>query len=210
MNSHLRLIAALTLACSPILHAEDKLPTPAGKQEVIKLDGTKFLGIVEVTDDYTVRIQSDSGIQNIPIALLGDRDFRKFGLNKDRTQDGRLWSERKTALEEEKKTPSKNSTAAAIEIRLAEVAPFQPVIELYESAKPKSTVSQNKSASEDTEKGTNSTGESSTLHMFTGPGSLNLPSVPFASGAAQTVISPATSITPAIPGMVATPALTPP
>src|SRR5690606_22443336 len=119
--------------CSPVLPAQDT-PSQEPPAEVTKLDGTKIFGIVEITDDYTIRIRSDSGIQNLPIALLGETDFRKYGLKKDRSQDGRLWSERQTALEEEKEThPQK---AAAIEFRLTELAPLQPVIAAYESLNP--------------------------------------------------------------------------
>ena len=74
-------------------------PTKPEKSSVTTLKGTKFFGIVEVTDDYTIRVSNDSGVTRLPISQLGDADFKKYGLNKDRSKDGRLWYERKEALE---------------------------------------------------------------------------------------------------------------
>lgn len=198
----------LFLACAFAAHAEDPGPAP----KVTKLDGTSILGVVEITDDYTIRIKSDSGIQNIPIARLGDSDFRKYGLSRDRSKDGRLWSERKDALEDEKKT-SKKSDPAAIEIRLAELAPFQPLIAAYESKNPKKNEPAENEKSEKPGDPTKMPEKSSTLHMFTGPGSLNIPTVPFASSAASAVMAPATtavSSIPGVPGVPSAPVVTPP
>ena len=129
------LAAAALLVFTRFADAE----TPTAPQEptkVTKLDGTSFFGIVEVTDDYTIRVKSDTGIQKIPLALLGEKDFKKFGFEKDRSQDGKFWSERKEALEAEKssgQTASKNDDEA-LEIPLAEIAPFQPLIDAYEKS----------------------------------------------------------------------------
>jgi hypothetical protein len=80
--------------------ADGTKPPKPEKTSVTTLNGTKFFGIVEVTDDYTIRVSNDSGITRLPIAQLGDTDFKKYGLNKDRSKDGRLWYERKEALED--------------------------------------------------------------------------------------------------------------
>ena len=70
------------------------------KRTVKQLDGTKQFGFVEITDDYTIRVSNDSGIIRLPIAELGDADFRKYGFKKDRSKDGRFWYEWKEALKE--------------------------------------------------------------------------------------------------------------
>jgi len=126
MLRHLLLCATLFVLALPLAAQEDK-----GKpQEVTKLNGAKILGLVEITDDYTIRISSDSGLQKIPIALLSQKDFEKYSGTKDRNQDGRLWSERKHALED---SQSKGQEKPAdIEIRLGEIAAFQPLIDAYE------------------------------------------------------------------------------
>ncbi len=165
------------------------LPLPAQDekaQEVTKLDGTKVFGIVEITDDYTIRISSDSGLQKIPIALLSEKDFEKYTKNKDRSQDGRLWSERKNALENNK-SKDKNQSAD-IEIRLGEIAAFQPLIDAYE----KSLADKNKSASSTDEKSrTGSTTNPPIQSLFSGPGT-TLGGIPGAE-AVSTVVAPAVS-----------------
>jgi hypothetical protein len=128
------------------------------KGEVTKLDGTKYFGFVEVTDDYTIRVTNDSGIMRLPIAQLEDNDFRKYGFQKDRGKDGRFWYERKEAIQSTETTPNptgtnpdaiaKNPDSVAknpdsddnsesqskpiAEIRLSEIAAFQPLIAAYE------------------------------------------------------------------------------
>lgn len=126
MLRHLLLCATLSALALPLAAQDDK-----GKpQEVTKLDGTSILGVVEITDDYTIRISSDSGLQKIPIALLSQKDFEKYSGAKDRSQDGRLWSERKHALEDSQSRDQEKP--ADIEIRLGEIAAFQPLIDAYE------------------------------------------------------------------------------
>jgi hypothetical protein len=112
-------------------------PPKPEKTSVTTLKGTKFFGIVEVTDDYTIRVSNDSGITRLPIAQLGDADFKKYGSNKDRSGDGRLWYERKEALQDSQKDKqsakdSKSNGSSLVEIRLGEIAAFQPVIAAYE------------------------------------------------------------------------------
>lgn len=101
----------------------------ADPEGVEKLDGTKVLGTVEITDDYTIRVSSDTGILNIPIAQLSEKDFEKYGLAMDRSKDGKLWHDRKEALETEKQ---QGKTGNSIEIPLGKIAAFQPLIEAYE------------------------------------------------------------------------------
>lgn len=123
----LLLFCASLFALALPLAAQDDKGKP---QEVTKLDGTKILGVVEITDDYTIRISSDSGLQKIPIALLSQADFEKYSGARDRSQDGRLWSERKHALEDN--TSKNDEKPADMEIRLGEIAALQPLIDAYE------------------------------------------------------------------------------
>jgi hypothetical protein len=135
----LLMLGGAVAICVPLYAQTDdgaKPPKPE-KTSVTKLNGTKFFGIVEVTDDYTIRVSNDSGITRLPIAQLGDADFKKYGLNKDRSKDGRLWYERKEALEDSKADnrsakDSKSNGSSLVEIRLGEIAAFQPVIAAYE------------------------------------------------------------------------------
>ena len=111
------------------------------KRTVKQLDGTKQFGFVEITDDYTIRVSNDSGIIRLPIAELGDADFRKYGFKKDRSKDGRFWYERKEALKELKEDPkskneAKSGEKSTGEIRLAEISAFQPFIATYEKTLP--------------------------------------------------------------------------
>ena len=83
-------------------------------------------------------VSNDSGITRLPISQLGDADFKKYGLNKDRSKDGRLWYERKEALGKfteriiRSAKDSKSNGSSLVEIRLGEIAAFQPVISAYE------------------------------------------------------------------------------
>ena len=139
LKTVLLILGAALATCGPI-HAQTDDAAKGNKPEktsVTKLNGTKLFGIVEVTDDYTIRVSSDSGITRLPIAQLGDADFKKYGQNKDRSNDGRLWYERKEALQDSQKDShsskdSKSNGTAPIEIRLGEIAAFQPVIAAYE------------------------------------------------------------------------------
>ena len=135
----LLMIGGVVAICVPVGAQTDGAtqPTKPEKTSVTTLNGTKFFGIVEVTDDYTIRVANDSGITRLPIAQLGDADFKKYGMSKDRSKDGRLWSERKEALEDSKKDKqsakdSKSNGSSLVEIRLGEIAAFQPVIAAYE------------------------------------------------------------------------------
>jgi hypothetical protein len=85
------LAAACAIALCPALHSQT-VDAPSGakqagnsaktkKRTVKQLDGKKLFGFVEVTDDYTIRVSNDWGIR-LPIAELGDADFRKSGLRK--------------------------------------------------------------------------------------------------------------------------------
>jgi len=152
---------------SLIARAED--PSAKGK-EVTKLDGTKLFGIVEVTDDYTIRVSNDSGIMKIPLALLGESDFKKYGFQKDRSKDGRFWSERQQALETEKdsgsESKSSNSDNPLFELKLKEIAVFQPLIDAYEK-----TVSDKKSKDAETAKSNQpKTPDEPVRALFSSPG----------------------------------------
>ncbi len=128
--------------CAPLQAQTDSNPAPQ-KGAVKKLDGTKYFGLVEVTDDYTIRITNDAGITRLPITQLVDPDFQKYGFQKDRSKDGRFWYERKEALKDspqstqsdENSDPAekpKGDDGAPVEIRLAEISAFQPLISAYE------------------------------------------------------------------------------
>ena len=189
MTAPLRIFLSLLLTGSAysVLRAQDTPPTPK-EGSVTQLDGTKLFGLIEVTDDYTIRISTDTGIQKLPIASLGQADFLSYSGQKDRSQDGRLWSERQDSLEEashENKDPKKSEE---FEIRLAELAPFQPVIAAYEKLAPP----KEEKAAADTDPKPAS--PSSTLQMFSGPGSLKVPSAPFGQGLGQEALAPATSV----------------
>jgi hypothetical protein len=139
LKTVLLMFGSAVAICLP-LHAQTDsggYPAKPEKTSVTTLNGTKFFGIVEVTDDYTIRVSNDSGITRLPISQLGDADFKKYGLNKDRSKDGRLWYERKEALEDSKTDKqsakdSKSNGNSLVEIRLGEIAAFQPIIAAYE------------------------------------------------------------------------------
>jgi hypothetical protein len=140
MNLRRTFVAGCLFAlCVSLYSQTDETTTPPKpeKTSVTRLDGTKLFGLVEITDDYTIRISNDSGITRLPIAQLGETDFTKYGLKKDRSKDGRLWYERKEALEDSQNDGQSNKNAkseggSAVEIRLGEIAAFQPVIAAYE------------------------------------------------------------------------------
>ena len=116
---------------------QTKSAAKAKKSTVKELNGTKFFGFVEITDDYTIRITNDSGIGRLPIARLSDADFQKYGFQKDRSKDGRFWYERKEALKSSEEDPklqknAKSDQKSVTEIRLAEISAFQPFIAAYE------------------------------------------------------------------------------
>ncbi len=190
MKSPLILAAAAFLILASIAGAEEP-PTPQEPSKVSKLDGTSFFGIVEVTDDYTIRIKSDSGIQKIPLALLGEKDFKKYGFTKDRSQDGKFWSERKDALESEKSGEQAGTKKDddAVEIRLAELAPFQPLIDAYE----KSLADKKSDTAPD--KGAPGESDSKTpfRSLFSQPGVPGSVPQPF-TGIGSSAVQPATSL----------------
>jgi hypothetical protein len=207
MNMKKKLLAvscALAL-CAPLYSQTDDAAKPAKpeKTSVTKLDGTKFFGIVEVTDDYTIRISSDSGITRLPIAQLGDADFKKFGLNKDRSEDGRLWYERREALEESRgdnqsgnTKDSKSEGSSPVEIRLGQIAAFQPVIAAYEKTLgPKKS---DKATASKTPEEKPDTSDTSFTPLFSQPGmagSIAEPFTGFGSSALQPVSGAASSAT---------------
>ena len=169
MNTRTWLVAvACAIALCPVLQSQTITSQDAAKQAgssakakkrtVKQLDGTKFYGLVELSDDYTIRVTNDWGIVRLPIAELDDADFQRYGFKKDRSKDGRFWYERKEALEEAEQNPkSKKANSrekSGVEIRLAEISAFQPLIAAYEkilAAKESEKLSTAYSAEEKTE-----------------------------------------------------------
>jgi hypothetical protein len=155
----LAMIWAITL-CAP-LQAQTESNAKRQKSTVSKLDGTKYFGFVEITDDYTIRITNDSGITRLPITQLADVDFLKYGFQKDRAKDGRFWYERREALkdtDEGAQAPNNAEGAgtAPLEIRLSEISAFEPLIAAYEKTLAGKQNSKPASASETGEKPDNS------------------------------------------------------
>jgi len=194
----LPMLMAATLAVSPLGWAD--APQDG---EVTKLDGKKVFGIIEVTDDYTVRVTSDSGLQNIPLAMLSEKDFKKLGFSKDRSQDGRFWSERKDALEgaqkDENKTEAKDGQPDSFEISLKEIAPFQPLIEVYEKTLAEKKPAENKEGAEGKDTSLTVSGNSPMKQLFTQP---SMGNSPFAGGIAPAVAEPISTV-----GSIVAPAL---
>ncbi len=172
----------LALMVSLVISSPGRAANPK-EGEVTKLDGKKVFGMIEVTDDYTVRVSSDSGLQNIPLAMLSEKDFRKLGFSKDRNNDGRFWSERKDALEgaqkdsAENKADPKNDKSSSFEISLKEIAPFQPLIDVYEKSLADKKPADSENKEENGGKDTSLTvgGNSPMKQLFTHPGMGNSP-----------------------------------
>jgi hypothetical protein len=199
MNLRKTLLAGscLLVMCSA-LHSQQGDPTePAtadksGKASVTKLDGTKLFGIVEITDDYTIRISNDSGITRLPIAQLGDADFKKYGLNKDRSKDGRLWYERQEALKDSEKGSQKDSKSggsSVAEIRLGEIEAFKPVIAAYEKTLGPKKAEKSSDSSKSAEK--TGTSDTSFTPMFSQPGMGGSLAEPF-TGLGSSALQPVT------------------
>ena len=174
----------------------------AEKSTVTKLDGTRLFGLVEVTDDYTIRITNDSGITRLPITQLGDADFQKYGFRKDRAKDGRFWYERKEALKSSEEDPKSNGDQESVgkspvEIRMAEIAVFQPFIAAYE----KTLASKNSEKSTATSKPEvkPDTSDIPFRPMFSEPGLGGPLPQPF-SGLGSSAIQPVSAIQPAVSG----------
>lgn len=188
----------LSMALTGWVFAEENQPQEAPKKDkVTKLDGTSFFGLVEVTDDYTVRVKNDNGIMKIPLAMLGEKDFQKYGFGKDRSKDGKFWSERQDALEAEKEKNDsqdgkaegkKKDDSTMIEVNLAQVAPFQPLIDAYE----KSVADKKKDNDEAASKQKPET-ETPGRSLFSKTGIPGLGDKPF-SGMGSGALQPATSL----------------
>ena len=201
---HLLAVCALTagFAIAQTPENTDTSEAPKKKEKVTKLDGTSLLGIITLTDDYTLKISNDTGIFNVPLALLGENDFKKYTSGKDRSQDGKLWSERQDALEGQKEENDKEGEGAskkksatsnsAIEIQLSEIAVFQPVISVYESTLGGKTAKSSDSQKEGSEK--KSSEDSSPVRLFSGPGTGSLPYNGIGSSLVQPVMSVGSSV----------------
>lgn len=209
------LAAGLSFAQTATETSTPGTPAPEApkKEKVTKMNGQSFFGIVTLTDDYTLKVSSDSGIMKIPLALLGESDFKKFGLQKDRSQDGRLWSERKDALEDQKKEDEEggkqkksasSSDSSAIEIQLGEIAVFQPLISAYEMTQAGNKKSDGDKA-EATDKDDKTQGSDEPgRKLFSGPGNIGnmLPFSGPGSSFAQPVMSAGGSAVQAASGLV--------
>ncbi|CAN5574221.1 hypothetical protein BH09VER1_BH09VER1_31530 [soil metagenome] len=197
----LRLFAfslALLFACRAISYAADggngTVPATPGKgsdtntaakadkkpHTILLLDGSVLFGKVELTDDYTLKVSSDSGIQKIALAMLGEPDFKKYGFSKDRSQDGRFWSERQGAVSDQQKTDDAKGDKSKVdksqlEISLADLIPFQPLIASYQKDNPKKDDSNS-----DQKDKTASTGGTQLpfTPLFSQPGMSSLPTAP--------------------------------
>jgi hypothetical protein len=175
--------------------------TKAQKSTVTKLDGTKLFGLVEITDDYTIRITNDSGISRLPIAQLGDGDFQKYGFQKDRAKDGRFWYERKEALKSSEGDPKsdgdqESAEKSPVEIRLAEISAFQPFIAAYEKTLAARNGEKSAVASKPEEEPVRS--DVPFRPMFSEPGLGGPLPQPFGLGGSP--IQPLSGIQPAVPG----------
>lgn len=200
MKRAFALVLSVALTGSVMAAEETGTPETPKKDKVTKLDGTSFFGIVEVTDDYTVRVKNDEGIMKVPMAMLGEKDFKKYGFGKDRSKDGKFWSERQDALEAEKEKEDtqgdkpdrkKKDDDAMIEVNLAQIAPFQPLIDAYE----KNVADKKKSEDEaaDKQKGDKPEGETPGRSLFSKTGIPGLGDKPF-SGMSSGALQPATSL----------------
>jgi len=211
MNMRTKLLAAAcALAlCAPLqAQTEDSVESQKGpkKGEVTKLDGTKFFGIVEITDDYTIRISNDSGITKLPIAQLGDADFKKYGFQKDRGMDGRFWYERKEALEDSEKDKdsgkdSKSGGNSPIEIRLGQIEAFQPVIAAYENTLGHKKSDKSTASSDPGDKEKTDTSDTPFTPMFSQPGMGGPLSQPF-TGLGSSALQPVTGAVPGAAGAI--------
>lgn len=200
MKRAFALVFSIALTGWVVAAEDDGTPQAPKKDKVTKLDGTSFFGLVEVTDDYTVRVKSDTGITKIPMAMLGEKDFKKYGFGKDRSKDGKFWSERQDALEQEqeknaeqKDTPDKKKKDddSMIEVNLSEIAPFQPLIDAYE----KSVADKKKTDGDaaDKQKGDKPEAETPGRSLFSKTGIPGLGDKPF-SGMGTSAVQPATSL----------------
>ena len=184
------------------------------KNAVSKLDGTKLFGFIEVTDDYTIRISNDSGITRLPIAQLGDADFQKYGFQKDRSKDGRFWYERKEALQSSQEDSSsqensksegrqKSGESSPVEIRLGEIAAFQPLIAAYEmTLAPKSSEKSMAQSNPEAQSKPDEKSDDSGVpfrRMFSEPG-LGGPLPQPLSGIGNSLIEPVSAMQPAVSG----------
>lgn len=179
------------------------------------LNGETIFGKVELQDDYTLRISSESGIQKVPIASLGGEDFQKHGKPDERQDDGKLWSDRKGAVEEaQKEKKSKNSDGGQVyEIELGKIAVFQPLISAYEAANPKSKEKAKSDQGKDATGAEESGGKKDPTRSIANPNLVPMGNAPFSGGlggeAAGSLISTGQQILRSIPGASSLPISSP-
>ena len=217
MRTWLLATACATALCAPLQSQTDNPATgakqtnssaKAEKSTVTKLDGTRLFGFVEVTDDYTIRITNDSGITRLPITQLGDVDFQKYGFQKDRAKDGRFWYERKEALQSSQENSKsegrqKSGESSPVEIRLGEIAAFQPLIAAYEmTLAPKSSEKSMAQSNPEAQSKPDEKSDDSGVpfrRMFSEPG-LGGPLPQPLSGIGNSLIEPVSAMQPAVSG----------
>lgn len=159
---------------------DDKKP-----HTIFLLDGSALFGKVELTDDYTLKVSSDSGIQKIPLALLGQSDFKKYGFSKDRSKDGKFWSDRNDAVnDQQKKDDSKGNKdsgdSSQLQVSLTEILPFQGLISSYKKDNPKKDDSSGSDQKDKTASNSGSGGGQGLPFqpLFSQPGMSSLPTAP--------------------------------
>lgn len=151
-------------------------------QSVTTEDGKKYFGIITIKDDYTIRIESDSGIANVPIAALQGDTWKKYSKDDERKDDGRFWSERKEVLVLKWE---KNGGQGSLEQALEVIEPYLPAIKTFEqtkktddqaaAAKPKPGALPEAAASASPKSAVE-------IRLFSGPGALGLGAPPATVG----------------------------
>lgn len=138
-------------------------------------DGRSFQGMVSAKDDYTLVIESVTGLANVPIAALQGESWKKYSRDKERKEDGRFWSERREALTLKWE---KGDKATPLDKALEEIIPHMGAITVYETAQTKNKETNSGTlASKPQGKGA----EAAPRLLFSGPsglGSAGVPSLP--------------------------------
>ena len=194
MKKMLACLCLLTVCAAPALFAQQAAAKKPEKVET--LDGRSFFGIVTVKDDYTIVIESDSGLTNLPVAALKGDSWKEYSKDDERKEDGRFWSERKDSLT---KGWEKGGKAGPLEAILAPLEPYAASIVSFETQRD----AQQKEAADKqpvpSEKAATTT--RTEIKLFSGPGALGaggLPAIPTVPGALP--VSPSSlPATPALP-----------
>lgn len=161
----------------PVMAQQD---TEAKPEKVETLDGRSFFGIVTVKDDYTIVIESDSGLTNLPLAALKGDSWKEYSKDDERKEDGRFWSERKDSLT---KGWEKGGKTGPLEAILAPLEPYATSIVSFETQR---DAQQKEVAGKQSVPGSEKASTTRTeIKLFSGPGALGaggLPTVPTVPG----------------------------